>query len=72
MSVVKEAVKCPFCKEPIAVGAVRCKHCHADLKPAQAKKPLLSKYNNFRVGFLSGILFTIIIILLSYMHFYSG
>lgn len=24
--------ECPYCKEPIAIGAVKCKHCTADLK----------------------------------------
>jgi len=72
MAVVKEISQCPFCKEPIANGAVRCKHCHADLKPNTQKKSWLAKYNNFRVGFLSGILFTLIISILAYYHFYGN
>ena len=27
----KDVRKCPFCMEPVAAQAVRCKHCQADI-----------------------------------------
>ncbi len=70
MSVAKQLQKCPFCFEPIMAGATRCKHCQADLSEAgQKKKSHLAKYQTFRVGFLSGLLFSLILALLLYAHF---
>ena len=72
MSVAKQLSVCPFCKEPIAAGATRCKHCQADLaKPDIAKKSRFAKYNNFRFGFLVGILFSIVLVLLAYFQFWT-
>jgi hypothetical protein len=28
-----ETRKCPYCKEDIKADAIRCKHCHADIRP---------------------------------------
>jgi hypothetical protein len=73
MTVAKEISHCPFCREPIAVGAVRCKHCHADLGELKSKKPgPFDRLNTFRVGFLSGILFCLLMVLLVYFQFYAG
>ncbi len=69
MSVAKQLQKCPFCLEPIVAGATRCKHCQADLSEAGRKNPRLAKYQTFRVGFLSGLLFSLILALLLYAHF---
>jgi ribosomal protein L37AE/L43A len=71
MSVAKTMTVCPFCKEPIAVGATKCKHCQSDLTAAaKKKKSIFAKYNTFRFGFLTGILFTITLGILVYMQFF--
>lgn len=71
MSVAKTMTVCPFCKEPIAAGATRCKHCQSDLAAApKKKKSLFAKYNTFRFGFLTGILFTITLGILVYVQFF--
>ena len=64
MTVARKQSKCPYCFETIAEKATRCKHCHADL--SKKKKKLFANLNNFRIGFLSGILFTLIIWALFY------
>ncbi len=50
-------------------GATRCKHCQADLKAKSNRKSLLGKYKTFRVGFLAGILFSVLVWLLIWAHF---
>lgn len=71
MTVAKQTITCPFCKEPIIAGATRCKHCQSDLTKADAakNKSRFAKYNTFRIGFLVGILFTIIMVILGYVQF---
>lgn len=69
MSVAVAREKCPFCKEPIAKGAVRCKHCHADLSPSRkARVSPFSRLNTFRTGFLAGIAFALLLVLLAYLQ----
>jgi predicted amidophosphoribosyltransferase len=65
MVVVKPLKKCPYCREPIAAEATRCKHCQADLtdKP-KSRSGRWREYDNFRVGFLTGVLFSILLALL--------
>ena len=73
MSLAKEMTRCPYCREPIAAGALRCKHCHADLTEKKpGKKLLFGKVNTFRFGFLCGILFTIVVFWLVYLQFFAG
>ncbi len=72
MTLAKNTDKCPYCKEPIVYGASRCKHCHADLSESVGKGSFWSRYNCFRTGFLCGILFTLVIVVLAYFHFTSG
>jgi len=72
MTVVKETIRCPFCREVIASDATRCKHCHADLSAQKKKRPLFARYNTFRLGFLTGILFTLVLLFLIYYQFYGG
>ncbi len=70
MSVAVAKEKCPYCKETIAHGAVRCKHCHADLGPAKkAKVSPFKRLDTFRTGFLAGIAFTLLLVLLVYLQF---
>lgn len=74
MSVAHQMVRCPYCREPIAAGAVRCKHCQSDLgtKVEKQKSGYLAKLNNFRAGFLCGVLFCLIMAVLVYFQFYGG
>ena len=62
--------KCPFCKEPIAASATRCKHCQADLEGSLGPKgeTWFSKLNSFRVGFVCGVLFSLLLAILTYGH----
>ena len=72
MSLAKEIAKCPFCREPIAIGAIRCKHCHADLGGKGKPPSFLKRLDTFRTGFLSGLLFMVILIVLAYYQFFAG
>ncbi|MEW5992889.1 MAG: hypothetical protein AB1744_00645 [Candidatus Zixiibacteriota bacterium] len=73
MTLAKQLIRCPLCKEPIAAGASRCKHCHADLSQVTpTREKWLVKLDTFRNGFLAGVLFTLILVLLSYLHCNSG
>ena len=69
MSVARETIKCPFCRETILAGATRCKHCHADLGSKRRRPSSLTKLNTFRTGFLSGVLFSLIVAILLYYQF---
>ncbi|MBN1211654.1 MAG: hypothetical protein JXA92_03675 [candidate division Zixibacteria bacterium] len=73
MTIAKEMIKCPFCKEPINARATVCKHCHSDLAPLKKpQKSILAHYNTFRTGFLTGLLFSLILLILWLMYVYSG
>jgi hypothetical protein len=73
MSIARTTEKCPYCKEPIISGAVRCKHCHADLKPVgEKKRSRLARLNTFRVGFISGLVFSIVLAILYYLQFHTS
>ncbi len=73
MVVPKQIVKCPLCKEPIVAGATRCKHCHSDLSDLPAgRKSWFAGVNNFRTGFLCGVLFTLMLVILTYLHCSGG
>ncbi len=37
MAVAKEMIRCPFCYEPVAAQAIKCKHCLSEL-PVKKKK----------------------------------
>ncbi|MBI5265797.1 MAG: hypothetical protein HY851_01055 [candidate division Zixibacteria bacterium] len=69
MSVAKQTTVCPYCKEQIAAGASKCKHCQSELNKVDSKKSRFAKYNTFRNGFLTGVLFTIVLIILGYFTF---
>ncbi|MDX9858336.1 MAG: hypothetical protein RBT76_11130 [candidate division Zixibacteria bacterium] len=69
MSLVKETKRCPYCQEAISVTAIRCKHCHADLSgPAKSSINRSARYNTFRFGFVAGLLFSVMIAILGYLH----
>jgi predicted amidophosphoribosyltransferase len=70
MPLAKQLKKCPYCAEPINASATRCKHCHADLGGTSSGKPsTLARLDSFRSGFLSGILFCLILAILLYFQF---
>lgn len=71
MTVAKSTTKCPFCKETILEGAVRCRHCHADLAEKSKKKNPLAQFDHFRYGFMFGVLFCIVLAFLAYLQFYD-
>lgn len=72
MSVARTTSVCPFCKEQIQAGAVRCKHCQSDLSGAKKqKKSLFARYNNFRFGFATGVLFSVALLILVYFQFFQ-
>lgn len=71
MSVVKTSASCPYCREPIHPAATKCKHCQSDLTQTQKKKgSLFAKYNTFRYGFAGGVLFSVVLIILTYFQFF--
>ena len=70
MSVTANTTRCPYCKEIINAEATRCRHCHADLTENKKKRSILARYNTFRIGFICGVVFTVILILLIYLQFY--
>ena len=72
MTVAKTIVKCPYCRESIHPSATRCKHCHADLSTRKKSKSPLASLNNFRTGFLTGVLFSIVLGILFYVQFFGG
>jgi hypothetical protein len=72
MSVLKESQKCPYCKETVAVGATICRYCHSEIKPAKSKRSFFARYNTFRFGFLTGVLFALVLAILVYLQFYTN
>jgi hypothetical protein len=73
MTLAREMTRCPLCREPILAGASRCRHCHADLGAASSKKnPYFSKIDDFRHGFLTGILFTLLLVVLAWFQFFAS
>jgi hypothetical protein len=73
MTLAKQFTTCPCCKEVIASGATRCKHCQADLTKADdsKQKSRFAAYNTFRMGFLTGVIFTIVLAILAWFQFRS-
>lgn len=70
MAVVKTTQSCPECREKIKLGAKRCKHCGAQLSSSGKSGGSLGKrLNTFRFGFVSGFLFTAVLVILVYFHF---
>ncbi len=66
----KPLTKCPFCKEQILEGAIKCKHCHSELKALEKEEPgFFSRLNTFRNGFIAGVVFMLVLVILAWKHF---
>ena len=50
-------------------GATKCKHCGSEI--TKKKSAWYSKYDNFRAGFLGGVLFTLCIVVLALLYVYG-
>jgi len=72
MTVARATARCPYCRESIHPSATRCKHCHADLTSQKKTRSPLAGLNNFRTGFLTGVLFSIVLGILFYLQFFGG
>ena len=70
MSIAGQMDRCPFCREPILQGAKVCKHCHKDIPPK--KKQWLKRLDTFKFGFLMGMIFTALLVILAYIHIYQS
>jgi hypothetical protein len=63
----KRIVECPFCKELIPKGAVRCSHCQSDLKPpVRVRKPPF-----LRGPFMLGVYVSTIFWIIFYIFYLS-
>ncbi|MEE9441195.1 MAG: hypothetical protein V3V99_00810 [candidate division Zixibacteria bacterium] len=54
---------CPFCREFIDKSAVRCPHCHADLKTPKAMKKRPFYCGNFMLGIYTATIFWLFVII---------
>jgi len=61
--------QCPFCQEIVAKGAVRCPHCHADLKAPQRIKKNPFYMSSFMIGFYTATFFWIMLIIIYIWRF---
>lgn len=65
----RSVTECPFCRELVAKGAMRCPHCHADLKtPKKKKRPPIWR-GPFMLGFYMATVFWIAVIILIFWKF---
>ncbi|MCP4570212.1 MAG: hypothetical protein GY841_21750 [FCB group bacterium] len=55
---------CPFCRELIDRAAVRCRHCHGDLKTPIRKKKQPFGSSPFMIGFYTASIIWIILIII--------
>ena len=60
----RNVASCPFCKELIAKGAMRCPHCHADLKIPRKVKKQPFMLSPFMVGFYTATALWLALIIL--------
>jgi predicted amidophosphoribosyltransferase len=57
-------IRCPYCMEEIAPGALICKHCGSHLKTPKRKKKTPFWRNTYMLGVYSGVVFMILMIYL--------
>ncbi len=71
MAVATKPMKaCPYCKEKIREEAVKCRYCYSELPGNKSRaKRLKNALNTFRTGFLTGVVFMLLIVILFYHHF---
>ena len=60
----RNVMPCPFCRELIAKGAIRCRHCQADLKLPLKKKKRSFWAGQFMFGFYTATLIWLAIIIM--------
>lgn len=60
----RNVVTCPFCKELIARGAVRCPHCQSNLIVPRRRKRRPFLIGNFMLGFYVATIIWILLIIL--------
>ncbi|HVP07629.1 MAG TPA: hypothetical protein VMS71_07295, partial [Candidatus Acidoferrum sp.] len=65
MSVAKTMGVCPYCREPIQAEATKCKHCQSDLTSIKKpKRSYFARFNTFKYGFVVGVCFTVLLLIL--------
>jgi hypothetical protein len=63
-SSARNVTECPFCKELVSRGAIRCPHCHANLKIPKKVKKTPFWMSSFMVGFYTATLLWLFLIIL--------
>ncbi len=59
----RNVVTCPFCKELVARGAVRCPHCHSNLVVPRKRKKRPFVIGNFMLGFYAATIIWLLLII---------
>lgn len=60
----RNVVECPFCKELVSRGALRCPHCHANLKIPRKARRAPFWISPFMLGVYTASIFWVILIVL--------
>jgi len=59
----RNVVTCPFCKELVSKGAMRCPHCHSNLVVPRKKKRRPFWMGSFMLGFYAATVFWLLLII---------
>lgn len=60
----RNVIACPFCRELVAKGAVRCPHCHSNLVVPRRKKKRPFLFSQFMMGVYAATIFWLVLIIL--------
>jgi len=71
MSIATKTARCPYCKEVISPEATKCRYCHSELTGSKKGRSPFAQYNTFRTGFLTGVAFTLVLLVLVYLQFFG-
>lgn len=55
--------ECPFCRELVTKGALRCPHCHADLRIPKKRRKRPFVVGPFMLGVYAATIFWLVFIL---------